>query len=180
MRVEGLPKIVHHPLADAGGQILFRVGADGIDNGDDDYGEHRHLEHRHFIPACHGVNQFVQPAVGGAVAKYIVQYNLQRPWLEQVGCANTNHGKQTDAELPSVGPEQRGYREAARIGLSGHVELYELCTRNTTVLDDTFRRDRRLLLSLNMRAIAILLVLSASIPASAVVRKAHPYRRQYV
>ena len=49
MLVERPPQVVHHPLADAGGQIFFRVGADRSHDRDHRHRQHREIQHRKFV-----------------------------------------------------------------------------------------------------------------------------------
>ena len=47
--IERAPQVVHHPLADAGGKIFFRVGADRADNGDHRHRQHREVQDRELV-----------------------------------------------------------------------------------------------------------------------------------
>ena len=42
--VELAPQVVAHPLADAGGEVLLPIRADGADNSDDGDGGHRKIQ----------------------------------------------------------------------------------------------------------------------------------------
>ena len=54
MRIERLPQIVHDPLADAGGKILFGVGADGVEDRDHQDGDGGELQDAEFVVARRG------------------------------------------------------------------------------------------------------------------------------
>ena len=54
MRVKRAPQVVHHPLADAGGEILFGVGANCVHESDGEHGDGGKLQNRQPIGADGG------------------------------------------------------------------------------------------------------------------------------
>ena len=51
MTVEYAPQIVHYPLANARGEVLFKVRTDAAEDGDHDYREDREVENRKLVGA---------------------------------------------------------------------------------------------------------------------------------
>ena len=49
MLIEFAAKIVHHPLANAGGEIFFCIGANRSNNGNTSHCGYSEVEHRKFV-----------------------------------------------------------------------------------------------------------------------------------
>ena len=65
MGIERPPQVVHDPLADAGGEILFRVGAKRIRHGNEEHRKHRKFQDGETVASHGGEDEPIQPAVHG-------------------------------------------------------------------------------------------------------------------
>ena len=108
MRVQHLPEVMHHPLADAGGQILLRIAADRVEEGDHQHGDSGEFQDAELIVTREVRNPVVEPAARLLVAQYVVQYDFQRPRLEQVGYAFSNDGCKPNKKRLAVRLQQSG------------------------------------------------------------------------
>src|SRR4051794_17288815 len=117
--IEHLTKVMHYPLSDAGCEVLFGVGTDRVKNRDDEHGDGSDFEHPITIAAGQGYEKVVQPSVGALVADDVVENDLQRPRIEQIGSAFSDNGEQSQGKSFAMWTEQVRDREFAPSS-SGH------------------------------------------------------------
>ena len=95
--VKRAPHVVHHPLADAGGEILFGVGADRAYNGDHRHCQHGKIQHRKFVLPRHLAYDPGEPGRQGFGLQQVVDDDFERPGLSQIGHGFTDHRQQSQA-----------------------------------------------------------------------------------
>ena len=118
--VERPAQIVHHPLADAGGDVFLRVGADRADGGDCQHGEGGELQNRELVRAGGGEDQLVQPSVRGLRLQHVVEDHFQRPRLRQVRGAFHEYGHDAYYQARGVRSQQMPEGEPRTPRISSH------------------------------------------------------------
>ena len=106
VRVQCLAQIVHHPLADAGGEIFFGVGANGADGRDSEREQGGPAQHRQPVVAGHRQDQVVEPAVRVLRPQHVVEHNFQRPGLQEIGGRLAHDRHDCNGQSSGVGPQQ--------------------------------------------------------------------------
>src|SRR5882762_7692151 len=98
---------MHYPLSDAAGQILFKVRAERAEDRDDNHGQHRKVEDRRLIGAD-PTNDAGQPLRHSFRSKDVIENDLERPGLEEIGEAFTNHRDEGERKKGPVRIKQIG------------------------------------------------------------------------
>ena len=94
------PQVVHDPLADVGGEVALQVGAGSAGDGDGRYRRHREVEYGQ-IAAADPAHDPDHPARHRLGLERVVEHDLDRPGLEQVGCGYAAHAARAPASSPS-------------------------------------------------------------------------------
>ncbi len=114
VRVKRVPKVVHDPLAQVGGNVFLRVTAHRAHSGDHQHGQRGEFQNRDLVRAGGAEDQLVQPSVPVLRLQHVVQNHLERPWLRQRGQAFDEYRGDPDRQAFCVGPEQAPYGEPWR------------------------------------------------------------------
>ena len=109
------------PLADAGRQILLAVGADGIDDGDEQDSDTGEFKRGHFVGAKVLMHPLQHLAVVAFGVQNIVEHNFQRPWLQQVSRSFSQHGNEPKQQWTGVRPEKLPDRTVSGLWVFGPV-----------------------------------------------------------
>ena len=107
MTVEHAPQVVHDPLAHAGRQIFFEIAAHGAEDRDHQYREHDEVQNGKLIGADEA-DDARQPVGHPLRAEDVIENDLQRPWLEQIGDAFAQDSNECECECAPVRIEQVG------------------------------------------------------------------------
>src|SRR3981189_998853 len=91
-------QIVRHPLANAGGQVFFAVGGDSIQNSDGHDRDAGKLYRGKLISSQELVDKLRQTGFSGMTLKDFVQYDLERPGLQEAGDCFAQNSNQTEGQ----------------------------------------------------------------------------------
>jgi len=123
VRVDRAAQIVGDPLPDAGGQVLFGIGRNRVENGDQQNGDAGELHGREFVGAEDVLDEERNARFAGASFEYFIEDDLQRPRLKQVGNGFAQDGEEPEDERDRMRLEQRTQREPLPAGRGTHQRL---------------------------------------------------------
>jgi len=106
VEIKSLAQIVHHPLADAGGEQFFRIRAERAEEGNCQYRDRRELDDGQLVRTRHREHQCIQPPGGRLRPKNVIENDLQRQRIEQVGNGVSDSRQDSEYEGLRVRPEK--------------------------------------------------------------------------
>src|SRR5947207_4871486 len=112
VRIKRAAQIKGDPLPDAGSEVLFRVRRDSIERRNEYHGQAGKLHNGKLVSGAKVLHEVQDGSMRPARLQDIVNHDLQRPGLEQVGHRLSDNGQETNGQSAPMRSQQLAYGEA--------------------------------------------------------------------